>query len=265
MNITSDLFSLLALGLHNEIKKTDFSDINWHELIELSIKHGVVGQVFYAVKRLKDGEIEDGKINIDSLDLGQLYTMTTKQEKYFLEMWYQTLKLADFFSSNNIRTVVIKGFGIASLYPNPKARLFCDLDCFLLSKDHNNIDNHDDVWHNANSLIKSQGIKLNTDVYLHSTFEYKKLHVENHRYMTNVKGSKRMLEFENYLQNSLLTEGTTNLGDTKVEIPNLMFTSLYVLYHSHKHMLHGEMTLRMLCDWAVILKESTQIEFRWEE
>ena len=44
------------------------------------------------------------------------------------------------------------------------------------------------------------------------------------------------------------------IGNTTMEQPCLMFNALYFLQHSHRHFLREGITLRYICDWAMIPK-----------
>lgn len=273
MRLNNHLFILLSIGLHNEVDNPVILDVNWDDLIKLALKHGVAGQVFYGVKRLKENNVPNGRVEIDVLDFGHLFTITNRLENSFISMWDKTVRLANLFYENNIRTIVIKGFGIAALYPNSKARNSCDLDCYLLPKVdseimlsiENDINDNKVVWEQANKIIEQKGINVKRSIYLHSVFNYDGLLVENHRYFTNVKGNRKMREFESYLHTLIKKNGLKTFPNTNIEVPTILFTALYVLYHSHKHMLYGEMTLKMICDWAVILKECSNRKFEWDE
>jgi len=40
-----------------------------------------------------------------------------------------------------------------------------------------------------------------------------------------------------------------------------MLTTLYFMYHSYKHILRVELALRMICDWAMIIKKANATGF----
>lgn len=58
------------------MQSPQLDDVDRNDIIRLSIIHGLVGQVFYSVKRLKGVCVKDRTVTIDSLDFGQLYTAT---------------------------------------------------------------------------------------------------------------------------------------------------------------------------------------------
>ncbi len=47
---------------------------------------------------------------------------------------------------------------------------------------------------------------------------------------------------------------TSRIGESELEQPCLMFNALYFLQHAHRHFLREGITLRYICDWAMILK-----------
>lgn len=107
-------------------------------------------------------------------------------------MWESASSLADYFASNDKRTLVIKDYSSAVLYPHHKSRSFCNLDCFVFSGNSavdygsisymQTIDSNAMSWDYSNTLIGRLGIEVDNKVYLHSVFDYKGLKIENHRY-----------------------------------------------------------------------------------
>ena len=79
-------------------------------------------------------------------------------------------QLTKFFKNGGFRTCVLKGQGIALLYPNPKRRLCGDIDLWVEGK-------RDDIV----NYIRSKGVKV-YDVHLvHATAEiFKDVPVEIH-------------------------------------------------------------------------------------
>lgn len=181
------------------------------------------------------------------------------QEKKYLANHLAAKKLAELYDENGIRTYVLKGMGIAQLYPVPSHRFSCDLDCFLLSKE-----NKMSAYELGNSLVRAQGGKVDADYYKHSVFVYKGLTIENHRYCCSVKRSKRTRELEKYLESLLIGYNPTYINETKLALPPQMFQALFLIEHANGHFLYCKMSMKNICDWAM-MRRSFSDTLDWNE
>lgn len=172
-----------------------------------------------------------------------------QQEKRYKANLLAAKELATLYDRNEIQTYVLKGFTISQLYPIPSHRFSCDLDCFLLSKH-----NYTNAYEFGNSLVESMGCKVDASYYKHSVFAYKGLTVENHRYCCSVKRSKRTRDLEMYLSSLLKDYSPQYIPDTKLAIPPQMFQALFMIEHANGHFLYSKMSMKHVCDWAMMRK-----------
>ena len=124
-------------------------------------------------------------------------------------------------------------------------RLASDMDCYLCGK-----------YEDGNREMERMGIVVSREDYRHSTFLYKDVFVENHKICTTVRGKKQRKRFEAYLRSLLENEPTVCIDDSYLEQPCDRFNALYFLQHCHRHFLREGITLRYICDWAMILKSA---------
>lgn len=157
--------------------------------------------------------------------------------------------------------VLLKGEGLASLYPNPNLRSCGDIDVYVGEKDFETA---------CHIIDKYCGIP------------YHQIEKTNHRhYQTRRKGNaifevhriagdsifrKYKKSFRRWASNSLQPENcqrVTILGKD-ILIPNHSFNSLYLLNHYLEHQSEFGIGLRQLVDYALLLHSasiSPQIEF----
>lgn len=124
-------------------------------------------------------------------------------------------------------------------------RLASDMDCYLCGG-----------YEVGNSEMERLGIKVNREDYRHATFQYKDVFVENHKICTTVRGKRQRKCFEAYLRSLLEKEPTVCIDDSYLEMPCDRFNALYFLQHCHRHFLREGITLRYICDWAMILQRA---------
>lgn len=171
---------------------------------------------------------------------GQALSAEVKYDKQFKA----ASELSALWASHGIRAVVMKGFAYARFYPVPQHRHCSDLDCYLF-----------DRWEDGNTLVEETGVKVRRDFYKNSSFTFKGLFVENHRFCSPVRGGRRRKEYEFFLH-SLLEQGPlTPLEGTDFLCPPPMFDTVFFMSHAQNHFLaEGGIQLRHICDWAMLMK-----------
>lgn len=170
------------------------------------------------------------------------------------------ISLGKLFHNNYIRTYVLKGFVVAECYPNPKHRECSDMDCFLLP-----IKGNFDAWGLGNSLVRSNEYKVSEGFYKNSTFYLPGLVVENHRFMTPLRGSKNLRRLETVLQSMIREDiGEDRFKETWLYRPPVMVTALFLIEHAYSHFLHEGLTWRMILDW-ILFKNKHQEDICWTD
>lgn len=237
MDTKETLNKLIQLGLGSI---NDFNlpkDANWNELIDISLEQGVCAIAFDGFHKLSIEGV------VPEMLLMKWFGMANLIKTKWQAQYESAEKLSRKWQSHDIRTLVLKGFAFGRYYPNPSSRPASDLDCYLCGK-----------YEDGNLIAEKLGCEVSRDDYRHSTFTYNNVHVENHKICTTIRGKKQRKVFERHLRDLLENMPTSRIGDSELEQPCLMFNALYFLQHSHRHFLREGITLRYICDWAMILK-----------
>ena len=152
--------------------------------------------------------------------------------------------LSALWASHGISPVVMKGFAYARFYPIPHHRHCSDLDCYLFHR-----------WEEGNALLEEAGIQVEREFYKNSSFSYKGLFVENHRFCSPVRGGKRRKEYELFLRDLLEHGPLTQLEGTDFLCPPPMFDAVFFMSHAQNHFLmEGGIQLRHVCDWGMLMR-----------
>ncbi len=255
-------FSLIRLGL--KLQKADekfligfnwlksgISNQVWEDVYNLGVQQGVAAIQFAGLQQLADAQI-DLPFQLPERKLKMKWFAHAMQVENHCNTQQKTAsELAEIYAENGIRTVVLKGVAAGCNYPQPNYRPCGDLDCFLMGD-----------YEQGNLIAERLGAKVERDFYKHSHISYKGLTVENHQFCTAVRGSKKTKVFERLLQSLLSQEGTTMIGNTRLECPSPMFNALFLTHHAQKHLLSEGIALRHLCDWAMLIyKQSDRIDW----
>jgi len=225
-------------------------NINWDEVIRLSYLHKVSA---IAVDGLKSSGY-----NLYA-DLSESETIVLKDK---IDKWYQDVNnceheydyfrnvvnvLCQIFHSQGLKTIILKGMGMAKYYPIPSHRGAGDIDIFLVDEN------------NAPAL--ERGIKivketLNIDIDLrchHYEFVFRGVNVELHDHLTNIISCTSEEEvFRNQLRDLIYT-------DIKQSgcyyVPSATFNVVFLIRHMYAHFFWHGLKLRQFIDYYLFLKE----------
>lgn len=107
--------------------------------------------------------------------------------------------------------------------------------------------------------------------YKHSLLNLDKLRFENHHYISNFDNTKNGKRMELLLENAICSKPgfqiTSTLDgqtlETDLICPNIHFNALFLIFHAQHHFLSEGINLRMIYDWAVMLRaEQNNIEWQ---
>ncbi len=247
------LFQLLRMGLEIDLTMqfafSNHSDIDID--VDFAIKHGVGAFVFDGLQKA----IEAGTLTSDAVAREvkmKLYSHTIQVEKQCEVQYAKAAELSSLFAADGIRVVVLKGIAAGMNYPNLWHRPCGDFDCYLMGD-----------YDKGNEIAKMVGAEVGLHSYKHSHINYKGLMVENHQFCTAHRGSKRMKRFERCLQKLLKEEGCSRIGNTCIECPSPLFNAIYLTHHAKEHFISEGISLRHLCDWAMLLHKHAE-EIDWQ-
>ena len=238
------LYALIRIALKVE-RPVEFPEsVDWIELLEYAKTQGVAAIAMDGLQTLIN-KIGFSPVGLDVKAKLQLYALAMSIERRHIKQIESGKEVASILHKAGIRTLVLKGFAFAQYYPKPMQRLASDMDCYLCGG-----------YEVGNREMECLGIKVNREDYRHATFQYKDVFVENHKICTTVRGKRQRKCFEAYLRSLLENEPTVDIDGSYLEMPCDRFNTLYFLQHCHRHFLREGITLRYICDWAMILKNA---------
>lgn len=258
------LFSLLRSALsNNDSIEHDLSEIDWGAVIELANRQGVGAIAIDGLQRFLNAH-PDLDLSLDLPENEQLkydwFGQTFAYEMDFARQFKSANRLAELFANSGLKTVVLKGFAIGQFYPIPEHRPCGDLDCFLLAADGLEAD----PYEKGNLAVEEAGGAVSRAYYKNSSFDYRGLHVENHRFCSPVRGPKSRKRYERKLR-ELMCEKLTPIRDSALWAPSPMFNLLFLTSHAQGHFLADSgLSLRHICDWGMALKAYAN-EVDWSE
>lgn len=224
------LFPLLRGGLYGipvTLEKAPAAK-EWEEIFDMASLQGVEAVASEGLEKLSQEQRPPQELLLQwigvSLQQKQLYSMQRVLVDELCGIWKEA----------GIDVVELKGNSIGALYYAPDTRYSCDFDCLLSD------------YETGNKVIESRGVEVNRDFYKNSSFHWKDLYVENHQFCTPVRGNKQTKQLERKLR-SLLAAGTEESWAN--------FNALFLMEHAWAHFFENALSLKQLCDWAVLRKK----------
>ena len=181
--------TLLRTALSDDFSdRSFFSELNkenWSEAFKKLSEQGLAALSFEGVKKVPKELAPPIEI------LLQWYSQQLAQIKQFNSQRSAIRELVELWESAGIQVKELKGQDVGRLYPHPELRFSCDFDCFLSD------------YELGNQIVEAKGVKVDRGFYKNSSFFWKGVYVENHRFCTPVRGSKEMKRLELALRNNL--------------------------------------------------------------
>ena len=244
MNNTEEiLFKLISTGLEESSDYCIPKETDWQDVYKTAKAQGIVAICLDGLQKLMLHQ----KITIPYSLKMKWIASAVKQELTYTEQWEAAVSLAKLWHDEGLHTYVMKGFVLADMYPKPKMRVFCDLDCYLASEEGWCADK-------GNTIVEKTGTAVDRSYYKNSKFHYKGLTVENHHYLLPIKGSQKTKCLEKWLRTQMELKKPQYIGDSYLQLPSEKFNAIYVLAHAQEHFFEKGILLKHICDWAMVLK-----------
>ncbi len=252
---------LIKIGLGTEQPHALPDGVDLKGLRSLAERQGVAAICFDGLQRLTSEHYVGSKLT-DKGAMLQWIGSTVRQEQMFNYQLEQAKGLAELWEQNGLDTLVMKGFSLSRLYPHPEHRPCSDMDCFLQWTGQ--VEGRHEASEKGNALAEENGLKVDRSYYKNSKILQNGLTVENHQYLLPVKGSWKAKKFERLLCSWIYDGSNDYIADTKLIATAPFFDSVYVLAHAQEHFLNEGISLRHVCDWAMVLKAYAD-KVDWEE
>lgn len=241
MSPTELFFSLLrrATGSRDVIPTT-ISAKEWDEVFELAKQQALVGIIFCAIEKLDPAQRPPRQMLLKWWSIAE----QIKQRSQLLKETARQVEQC--FAKDGFRGTILKGVGMAALYPEPLYRTPGDIDIWLDAEREDIVayvrkhkQNPFVIYHHVD-FVEVNGVSIE----VHFTPSYFSDFRTNNRFQQYVR-EQRLLQMEH----------TTVLdGVGEVHTPTLAFNRVYVLSHIYRHLFDEGVGLRQLLDYYYVLR-----------
>lgn len=206
--------------------------INWDSLRRVSAEQGLLSWVWDGICMLPN-ERQPSRFERISWSLSAQEVC----ERY--ERQQNVLKdLIEICQTNNMRLMLLKGIGLSKLYPKPQSRPSGDIDIYLF-----------DDFEKGNKMFK-----VVAETALHTAFDYKGVHIENHKTFIGIDDTTNKLVGPYLLNKTSQVVEAPEGYYTFASMDNLVYLIMHALKHVNFNINVSFLNIRNITDIAVLIK-----------
>ena len=216
--------------------------IDWPKVMQLSEHHATVTLLCDVASKMNDGR-QPGP------EMLALMKQQMRANLFFqMRLKQAMLQAVSMLREHDIEPVLLKGFSLAQLYPNPALRQFGDIDLFVgLEK-----------FHEACAVLRAMPGSYNWGVILdsgrHFNIEFGEYSLEIHRVSSEIlEAEENAVYMELERQGLVINAEEVELEGARLRVPSKDFMVFFTFYHAWHHFLTSGVGWRQLCDIAMTL------------
>jgi len=184
-----------------------------------------------------------------------MHSMTPQMKMACLQNMQQQVKLQytlqqawTALSKAGISPVLMKGGGLAALYPEPQMRQWGDIDLFVGTNQ----------YHPACAVMREtfpDALKFDEELdhYKHYNIIADGISIETHRVSVSLPHPLDARRYAKMEQFGMSNGERIKVGGLEVTVPNPTFNALFVMLHSWEHMMTLGANIRQLCDFTLLV------------
>lgn len=236
------LNATLAKKPLDEESVKEASEVEWQRCFDIALEQQVLAMTFPAMSALLKGQRPNFTLWSKWMAYAQNTAAQSRQKREVVR------KLGEWLAADGLSTMIIKGFSLAVLYPQPDLRESSDIDIYS-GEDYDKV----------NACFEKHGLHVGRADSHHAHIKIDGVSVEHHfalhnsRVKNGMEGPTKVL-----LQLAATDRRPTSLPG--IYFPNPTFTALFTAWHAHKHFLAEKIELRHVIDWALALRQLSDEE-----
>lgn len=230
------LFSLLRFSLWDETIKVEVSKDEFAQVLALAQKQTVYGLAFDALSQLNS--------NYDKQQVFEALAVSQTIQQQNARVNKELKELVLMFSHDGLDCIVVKGQTFGQLYTKPDLRMSGDID-FLIYQE----------YHVVKNIIENQfSIKLPSKmVEREIEFKHGGVPYELHNSIRDWAKKKHQTVWDDLMEEEWQEKHYVEIDGVKVRTLSPTLNAAFVFIHLFFHFIREGVSLRQLCDWAIVL------------
>ncbi len=216
------------------------SEDEWQQCFDVALQQGVLAMTFPAMAALP----KESRPSFTLWSKWMAYAQSVAEQAQYKRQVVE--KIGSWFAEEKLQTMILKGFSLAVLYPQPDLRESCDIDIYSGAD-----------YEAVNACFEKHDIEVGKPDGHHVHLKVDGVTVEHHFALHNSRVKNGMEGPAEVLQRLAATDRRpTSLPG--ICFPNPTFTALYTVWHAYKHFLSEKIELRHVIDWALSLRQLSE-------
>lgn len=247
-NTTSLLFKLIRLGFNTEQDYSfpNLTDKEWNNLIDLSKKLSITGIVFSGIEKLDKIKRPEKSILLELID----FCLKTENMNCMHNL--KVARIYNLFEENGFNPIIMKGQGIATLYPYPQKRMPGDVDIWVDCR----------MSSVADFVLKRDPQAIVSKRHIQSKKD-RDMMVEVHTIPALMFNPFSNRKFERWFTEWRKDAIMVNLTDAGyIATPNDEMNRVFLLVHKYMHFLCGGIGMKQMTDYMMLLQKGFTEEER---
>lgn len=211
----------------------------WQRCFDMALAQNVLAMTFPAMTALP----KEQRPSFTLWSKWMAYAQSVAEQSQYKRQVVE--KIGAWLDEDGLSTLILKGFSLSALYPNPNLREFSDIDIFS-GEDYDAV----------NACFAKHGVKVNSVDGHHAYLKVDGISVEHHFAFHNTKVKNGLVGPEEALQR-LVVKSWQPTSIKGISFPNPAFTALFVGWHAYEHFLQEKIQLRHVIDWVLALRALT--------
>lgn len=233
-------FALLRAALWDTPVAID-GEIDWPSVMQLAQHHANNVLVSAVATQMSGSNAPSAEIR------AQMQLALRSNLRKQLQMKQIYISAVRLLRQHDIEAVLLKGFGLALLYPNPNVRQFGDIDLFVGL----------DKFHEACTLLRTLPGGYNwggeVDLGHHYNIEFGQIPMEIHRVSADVDNPEDAVIFSAIEREGMTHSQRVNFEGIEINIPSKEFVVFFTFYHAWHHFMTSGVGWRQISDVAMTL------------
>ena len=222
----------------------------WNELINLGYKQTVI--CFIAKACLRHPNACN---NIPTDIKEELEFVLEENERIHKNHNARIVEIFDLLEGEGLHPILLKGQGLAQIYPQPELRQCGDIDIYIGAKDYKK------ACEIMNQLCGPEETAKAHEIDIHYEISKEGVEYEIHRMAANASRVGKEKAFNKWAERYLVPEKCDNvvINGRSIPVPSIQYNVIFVFDHMLKHFVCEGIKLRQIIDWMMLLYRNTNM------
>lgn len=225
----------------------------WTAMLDMADKQSLTGVLLIGLEKLPNAQRPPQELLLEWIGIQQIVLSANKVQDA------KSKELYEWFKENGYDSCIIKGQGVARLYPQPELRQAGDIDIWVCS--HTDGTDNSTLRDQVIGMMRDKGIDVSVIDYVncHAAF-FDDVEVEVHFRPTYFFYPFANRRLQKWIQENKSIQMTSFDDTVSFCYPTIAFNLVFSLIHIYRHVFSEGIGLRQLMDYYYILNHSTENE-----